>query len=611
MSVTGKKQTENLTPEMKKLNYSKSWRMKYEIQWFVNQMFVEQSAYFVNVDGKLEKKKPPKNNRQLAKARTQLRGIKNSVTREEPRRQAKHFTLEDEYDENDRRLAMRLLQKVYREENIKEKIKDLMHNSLMKSIGFRQIYYDGEKKKICISDIDAFDVYLDPHWWLDWPRYKGRWIIKAVPTPITIANKRYGGNYETDNKTAESERKESIRNSEETTQKDSELGTVMVYEVYEKNENDKITMKVVINNETVKTEELDMEYFPIIVYQPERFAGKLYPSPWIDPIIELNKSLNRIYSSLEERIYTFSKGRWMAKRNEDISNITDQNWQIVYYDNVPPAYMQQWSPGETPFTMMGLTNQFMEDAWGIHSESMGRTSGANIRSASQISQIQAWDMQNISEPVSNLSSFLSVVWETILEMASKNITTPLKLKDWDKVYEVVGSKAIADKEKLGAKWESMKIKPFKNIKVDIIPGTSFTEAQMKQDLITLREIGIMIPDEYIIEAFKLWDTDEILSKMRLEQEKNKNPDIDIATAENKKMIMGLDVMADMTEDHRIHKAIHAKLLEAQKDNQELASRVIQHIKQHEAFERPDMEQWAEALGGWQQQPPEWMQEPIM
>jgi hypothetical protein len=49
----------------------------------------------------------------------------------------------------------------------------------------------------------------------------------------------------------------------------------------------------------------------------------------------------------------------------------------------------------------------------------------------------------------------------------------------------------------------MKIKPFKNIKVDIIPGTSFTEAQMKQDLITLREIGIMIPDEYILEAFKI------------------------------------------------------------------------------------------------------------
>jgi hypothetical protein len=56
-------------------------------------------------------------------------------------------------------------------------------------------------------------------------------------------------------------------------------------------------------------------------------------------------------------------------------------------------------------------------------------------------------------------------------------------------------------------------------------------------MLALRQAGIMIPDEYIIETFKLGDTDEILSKMRMDQEKNKNPDIDIATAENKKMMM--------------------------------------------------------------------------
>jgi hypothetical protein len=75
--------------------------------------------------------------------------------------------------------------------------------------------------------------------------------------------------------------------------------------------------------------------------------------------------------------------------------------------------------------------------------------------------------------------------------------------------------------------------------------------------------------------------------MRIEEEKNKNPDIDIASAENKKMMMWLEVMADLTEDHRIHKSIHAKLLQANKDNQEVAQRIIGHIKQHEAFERPE------------------------
>jgi hypothetical protein len=74
--------------------------------------------------------------------------------------------------------------------------------------------------------------------------------------------------------------------------------------------------------------------------------------------------------------------------------------------------------------------------------------------------------------------------------------------------------------------------------------------------------------------------------MKLEQARNSNPDIDIATAENKKMLMGQEVMADMTENHQIHKAIHAKFLQANQSNAALAQMIVAHIKQHEAFERP-------------------------
>ena len=578
-----------LTPEMQKLEYSKTWRTNYELKRFVTQMFIEQWAYYKQSKGKLEQAKPQKWYRDVAKARTVLRGIKNAITRDEPRRQAKHFTLETDYDEDERRLAMRALQDVYRKQHIKEKIKDMIHNAMMKSIGFRQIYYDGDKKCIKVQDIDAFDIYLDPHGRLEWPIFKGRWMIKAIPMPVTCANeKRPEHKFTSDNKTAESSQKVALKNSEEATGNNSEFWTIMVYEIYDKKDG-KIEKTIYINNEVIETETLEQEDYPIICYQPERYAGKVYPTAWMDPIIELNKSLNRIYTSLEDRIYTFSKGRRLAKRNENISNMTDQNWQIVYYDNIPPAYMQQWSPGDTPFNMMGITSQYIEDAWGTHAESMGRTSGANIRSASQISQIQAWDIQNMAESVDNLRTFLSVAWEMILDIASKNVSEKRRIKDGNDYVDVVWSEAVADIEKLGAKNKDVKkIKPFKNIEVDIVPWTSFTDMQTRQDLITLREIGVMIPDEILIETFKIGDTDEILSKMRLDEQKNKNPDIDIASAENKKMIMGMEVMADMTEDHRIHKSIHAKLLEAQKNNVQLAQMIVQHIKQHEAFERPDV-----------------------
>ncbi|MCP3681105.1 MAG: hypothetical protein GY861_00305 [bacterium] len=135
MPIVDKNKKQANTPEMAMLSYSKSWRIKYEIARFVTQMFIEQNAFYKGTNGKLTQQKSPRNYRNITKARTIMRGIKNALTKEEPRRQAKHFTLEnDKISEEERRGGMRLLQKVYRDESVKEKIKDLLHNSLMKSV---------------------------------------------------------------------------------------------------------------------------------------------------------------------------------------------------------------------------------------------------------------------------------------------------------------------------------------------------------------------------------------------------------------------------------------------------------------------------------------------
>ena len=104
---------------------------------------------------------------------------------------------------------------------------------------------------------------------------------------------------------------------------------------------EQIRRVVMIDNKIIQDERMEETEYPIICYQPERFAGKLYPTAWMEPIIELNKSINKIYTSLEDRVHTFSKGRFLVKRNENIDNITNDNGQIVYYDNIPPTYMQQ------------------------------------------------------------------------------------------------------------------------------------------------------------------------------------------------------------------------------------------------------------------------------
>lgn len=459
---------------MSRLTYSKDFRTKYELTWFSTQMFVEQNAFYVSTDGQLKEKRPKKGYRTIAKARKMIRSIKNALTKEEPRRQPNAFTLDEDYTDEDRYNASKFLQKTYREQNVKELIKDILHNSLMKAIGFWEIYRDGEC--VAINELDGFDVYLDPQGWLRGPKFQGRWIIKAIPMPADIANKKRpqpkGSEFSADNQTAESPQKVTILNNEQAQQNSSTYGTVMVYEFYLKDtpevkagaeeghydienppeepktpytphdpatgvgtdyasgvdpETGKKTVEqihrvVYIAGRVISDEWMDTDEYPIICYQPERFAGKIYPTPWMDPIVELNKSINKIYTAMEDWVYTFSKGRYLAKRNENISNISSDNGQVVYYDNVPPAYLQQGTPGETPFRVLGLSEQYADDAGGIHAESTGGTSGANIRSSSQIMQMQAGDIQNMSEPLDNLKTFLSTAGEMVLELASKHMS---------------------------------------------------------------------------------------------------------------------------------------------------------------------------------------------
>lgn len=605
MAIVDKNDDKNLDEYMQRLEFSKKYRVKQELQWFSTQMFVEQNAFYQQKDGGLKEVRPKKGYRSIAKARKMMRGIKNAVSAKDPRWQAKSFTYDEDYTNDDRFVATKYLEHVFKKRAVKEAIKDLIHNSLMKSNWYWQIYWDGQD--VSIIEIDWFDVYLDPFGFLMGPKFQGRWIIKAMATPASVVNKKYPWHdFKADNKVAESPHKTTILNNDQTTQKSSEFGTIMVYEMYIKDypevkagwesdttsqiQTDTIKKVIYINGQVIEEEDTWLSEFPIIVYQPERFAGKTYPLPWMDPIIELNKSINRIYSSLEDRVYTFSKGRYLVKSNENVSTISNENWQMVYYDNVPPSYMQQGTPWQTPFTVLQMAEQYSDDAGGIHAESTGSTSGANIRSSSQIMQMQAGDIQNMAEPIDNLETFLAVAGEMVLELASKHMSQVMNIDTGISIKQIVWAKANTEIARITGtevNKQAEPIKAFKNIVVKIIPGTAYSDIQLKQDLLSLREAGIQIPDEVILDAFKIGNTEEVLQKMQLNQARNSNPDIDMATAENKKMAMWQEVMADMTDDHRIHKAIHAKFLEASQSNQMLAQMIINHIKQHESLERPE------------------------
>ena len=129
----------------------------------------------------------------------------------------------------------------------------------------------------------------------------------------------------------------------------------------------------------------------------------------------------------------------------------------------------------------------------------------------------------------------------ILKLASKNMIEIQKLNIGMKTIQIQGADALITMDKLNKNGTSIeqphKILPFTNLVVNIIPGTAYSEMQLRQDMITLREVGVQIPDEIMLDVFKIGDTQEILLKMKMAAAQNSNPDIEMAAAENKKMLM--------------------------------------------------------------------------
>lgn len=583
-----------------KLKYSKEYRSKQDLRRYINQTFVDSNTYrSLDIKNKtLVQANTWWATRKVNLARPIIRSLINTITRNDPNRHPEKSRIQGKSNKEERRIANVLLKTVWKEENCKLLLKDIIRNSAIKSIGYWQIFYNQENEDslwMCVENIDTFDVYTDPHasmkgWWI-----KARRVIKAIWTPASdiIEEPSYNDNkllITWEAKLAESDRKEQIIMDDKGWAPDSsELGTAILYELYFRK---RVNWKKTVHMQTfcqdyALTDEIDLwlSEFPIIPYQMERMWGRMYPTERADPVVEMNKAVNRIASSIENYVHTIAKGRYLKRRWERISTVQDQHWQFIEYDNVMPQAMQIAPMGEVPFAMLSNFERRAGDTWWSHWLSAGRATAVKTRSSKGLELLNSMDQESVSEPIDNLWIFLSNVAEMILSIASKRFNTIKKLYREDVEYPIVWEWGV-DKIKWEYSEKTIKIRPFKWIQVDIVPGSVNTDMQKRQDLIALKEIWVNIPDKFIIEAFQIGNTDDILTEMMAEEEKNKNPDIDIAEAENKKMLYWQPVHADIEEDHKIHKALHAQFLQAiQGQDPMIEQLVVWHIKEHEMIEQ--------------------------
>ncbi len=570
--------------------------LKKHKEWYLNERFVRGDHWVVyNKTSNKVMSLPLKEGeirRTINKIRTQVRGVKNFIKRSQPRWEV-HPDGVEEADLKEAQQKNTILQYFYRTKNFRQLMTDSITNSMKMSVGLIEGAVEEQNGKFNIDFWvdDTFQIVFDP---LSSTIQGSRFYIKTKPRAISAIEEEYGVKIVADNKRAAAQYKELLENEkyEDGGAKGGEdLETAIVKELWMKweeedkddegnhtsNPKTKIRVITVAANKILRIYEPKYRQYPLWKYTPEREAGVMYPDSWVKDLISPNKSLDKTVSSLESYVQRMLKGKWLIKQGVEVSTITDQGAEKIYYNgSVPPSQMNLQPLPSTPFTYTDSLERWIEEFGGIREASLGRVPGS-LQSGKALEALQSADAAVVAEPIENMEIVLQNIGEFCLEIISDYSISSETI-----VEEGKSVKYIGDVEEGRAPEDALIIKPSK-IKVKIVPEIAYTEEAKLSRLLQLAEGGLIDP-QTVLEKLNVSNISDVLERMkkRKEQEMQENminqreshrtdgngPEdtADLANQENMQMAAGQDVpMTPQTLWTPEHTPLHIAFIQENPD----------------------------------------------
>lgn len=600
-----------LTEIDNQIEADKKFRQKWEIEAYVNRSFID-GAHHVQYDrNDMSLRNIPikrgEKRRTINYVRGQKRGVMSLIFRNDPRVHVRTGGMDANQKELD--VAYYFIKKLWRDWNLGQIVKQVCSYGLDNGLG--RLMWDGDpnhESKMRFWAEDPLQCFCDAP--MSGNIQDSTYFIRTFRKPIyqlqhdpLYKKAKEDGKFK--DVTAEDRFSVSDRLNDfhqykhsQGEAKDDFTGQAIVKErqikVYDENGKAQVRVQTKVGDKLIRDETVDRDCYNVMDYRPEDQPGVYYTRAWVSDLIDPQKTINECFSSVEAWISYVYKVKLLAKKGQKFSFRSDGHGQVIRYTGGQPPQFEQPRPlPEAIFRHQENAVRFLEQQT-IHSESQGRLSGS-AASGVAIAQLQAANVNNVNDPIQNLKVFLQDLFEKVLEYASENYTSVEKLifetKD-EKPFEamIVGEKALQNDsgilEGRKDKDDVVKLRPFKNIEVEIVPGDAFSDLQARADAIELLKLEA-IPKEAVLDIYKMGNTKELLDKLKKEQEEEKmnNPDLMIAEGENLKLANGGQVQAEAGEDHSVHLAVHGAFLRAveQRGNKKLMNAVIQHIQNHEAM----------------------------
>ncbi len=539
--------------------------------------------------------------RTVNKVKSQIRGVKNFIKRNQPRWEVHPLGVEDE-DHSTALKENKILQYIYRTRRVKKLLTDQIVNSLKYSVGVLEggvIKKDGKDYLDFWID-DTFDVVFDPS---ATSVQDCRFIFKTFKKPISAIKEKYKvKKVASDNKEAASEYKDILEKekySREENKGGDDLQTAIVTELWMKwvESDGKVKVRVITttSNQVLKVFDTAYRRYPIFVYNPEKESNSIYSDPWIKDLISLNKSLDKTTSQIEGYIQRMLAGKFLIKQGVEVTTITDKGAEHIYYKgSTPPSQLNLQPLPSAPYQHLTNLERWIEELGGVREASLGRAPGS-LQSGKAIEALQSADAGVVSEPVENLELMLEDVAEFILEVLSDfQLTSETIVEDGEEIKFIGNVEGEAPED-------TTKVKPGK-VKVVIVPEIAYTEEAKKEWIMRLAEAQLIDP-ETVLERFNFSNISQTLERMKKRKDEDFKEDMvkqreshrtdgnapddtaDLANQENMQMAAGQQVALTpqvlWTPEHlQLHMAFIQENQDAYTQNEELFT---EHIQAEEAY----------------------------
>ena len=499
--------------------------------------------------------------------------IVTRVTANNPRWSPKRSGLENvSRDEID--AATALLQDVWDGEELgdfamKDEMKLVIRNAFLQGGGLVYVRFDDELDIPVVEQFEMWDTYSDPT--AQRLREK-RWLMLALPKGVDElkATEKYDqGKVKkimADAKLAESGIKQAhVRRM--TGGREQGIDTIITLFTFEIDGKNLIHRVIagdqVLSEETMKHPENKQMHLSTVfdIYHPVQ-RGRFYERPEVSDWIDPQKTIDKIYTNIENYIDCFLQGRWLrSDENTEIPRAGTQGQIIDGSSNEIQAMDMQPLPG-THFEHLRQAILQFEQISGVHSESMGRQSGS-AESGVALAQLQALDEQNTSDAVDNFKLFLARVGLKVLFQASSNWNKTKTLYKFDKTtgdekaINVIGDKA-GKARATSLRDGTVRIRPFKRLDIDIVIGQFFEEAQKRAEIQAILQSGWTpgqnpVIDRVILDAYDIGVGREIVDELRALE----NPDMMIAKGKAAKIAQGESVEVNFDDPHQFLQDFYA------------------------------------------------------